>query len=221
MQRCLVQWVSSGKKPSGHPADRGMACWRDACCSRTETRSFWRPWPPLSWIPMDPRPIVVGSRAPVMPCRAAPCVRSIRSCPPLAWEVHVRSPGRDRSRKYQPMLAISFFLHSQMKNASRIRRDFAKPIQSTRVSSVTTMHVIFNQDTVNCPRHSRQLSLQSGNYFFVFPFNENFPNYSFEKRYSGIPTHVILLKKFSKLSHANFHSFLPFPRVQASSFPRG
>ena len=36
MQRCLVQWVSSGKKPSGHPADRGMACWRDACCSRTE-----------------------------------------------------------------------------------------------------------------------------------------------------------------------------------------
>lgn len=75
MQRCLVQWVSGGKKPSGHPADRGMACCPDACCSRTRNKeSFWRPWPPLSpWI-LD-RSSPPFHRSPV-PCRA-PFVRAL------------------------------------------------------------------------------------------------------------------------------------------------
>lgn len=88
MQRCLVQWVSGGKKPSGHPADRGMACCPDACCSRTRNKeSFWRPWPPLSpWI-LD-RSSPPFHRSPV-PCRAVSCVRSIPLSPSPA---RVRSP---------------------------------------------------------------------------------------------------------------------------------
>lgn len=71
MQRCLVQWVSGGKKPSGHPADRGVACCPDACCSRTrnEKESFWRPWPPRILHRSSPP-------FPSVPCRAVSCVRS-------------------------------------------------------------------------------------------------------------------------------------------------
>lgn len=90
MQRCLVQWVSGGKKPSGHPADRGMACCPDACCSRTRNKeSFWRPWPPLSpWI-LD-RSSPPFHRSPV-PCRA----RFVRALDPARVRSS-RMEDRDR-----------------------------------------------------------------------------------------------------------------------------
>lgn len=99
MQRCLVQWVSGGKKPSGHPADRGMACCPDACCSRTRNKeSFWRPWPPLSpWI-LD-RSSPPFHRSPV-PCRA----RFVRALDPALALPRSREKftyGGPRSRKYR------------------------------------------------------------------------------------------------------------------------
>lgn len=45
MQRCLVHWVSSAKKPSGFPADRGIAwrvVWRDMRVRYPRTRGRGR-----------------------------------------------------------------------------------------------------------------------------------------------------------------------------------
>lgn len=123
MQRCLVQWVSGGKKPSGHPADRGMACCPDACCSRTRNKeSFWRPWPPLSpWI-LD-RSSPPFHRSPV-PCRA----RFVRALDPALALPRSREKftyGGPRSRKYRgfangplaqshfPRLSAGIFLRLQ------------------------------------------------------------------------------------------------------------
>lgn len=104
MQRCLVQWVSSGKKPSGHPADRGMACWRGACCSLTERGASGGRGPRYRGSRWILAPLL--DRKP----RAMPC-RFVRASDPLSPSVRVRSSRMERelrSRKYQRMAHCMF-----------------------------------------------------------------------------------------------------------------
>lgn len=104
MQRCLVQWVSSGKKPSGHPADRGMACWRGACCSLTERGASGGRGPRYRGSRWILAPLL--DRKP----RAMPC-RFVRASDPLSPSARVRSSRMERelrSRKYQRMAHCMF-----------------------------------------------------------------------------------------------------------------
>lgn len=98
MQRCLVQWVSSGKKPSGHPADRGMACWRGACCSLTERGASGGRGPRYRGSRWILAPLL--DRKP----RAMPC-RFVRASDPLSPSARVRSSRMERELEIEKVSA--------------------------------------------------------------------------------------------------------------------
>lgn len=167
MQRCLVQWVSSGKKPSGHPADRGMACWRDACCSRTERGASGGRGPRYRgsrWI-LAPSLLDRKPRCHAVPLRT--CVRSalaLRSREKFTYGARAATDRESTSRCWPTQLMVSLFLLFRNSTTDHVHfaafsRETSKlevcRSQKVHVSSVAIIDGIFNQ-------HDQKVK----NYFF-------------------------------------------------------